>query len=359
VTARKPFRVAIVFPANPEQRLTTRLEDSRFAETAEALAAAGLEIVGAPYCDEDVDAIGARLAAVDAVLVWINPIVDGRDRSVLNAMLAEIAQSGVYVSAHPQVIDKMGTKEVLYRTRHMGWGSDTRQYLTLDGMRKGLLAGLSAARPRVLKQARGQSGEGVWKVERAEPSAIRADAVGGQNVNLRVRHAKRGSTEETLPLETFLARCSPFFAEPGGMIDQAYQPRLTEGMIRCYLVRDRVAGFGEQLVNALYPAEPGTLAETAPAPGPRLYYPPTRTDFQRLKTKLEDVWLDELCLAVGLRKSQLPLLWDADFLYGSKDADGADTYVLCEINVSSVYPFPEYALAPLAAEVLAYLQSAR
>lgn len=37
---------------------------------------------------------------------------------------------------------------------------------------------------------------------------------------------------------------------------------------------------------------------------------------------------------VGLDKSQLPVIWDADFLYGSKDTDGIDTYVLCEINVS-------------------------
>ena len=143
------------------------------------------------------------------------------------------------------------------------------------------------------------------------------------------------------------------------MIDQIYQRRLPEGMVRCYLVRDRVAGFGEQLVNALYPAEPGAAANSAPQPGPRLYYPPTRADFQRLKDKLEREWLDQLCGIVGVEKAQLPILWDADFLYGEKDADGADTYVLCEINVSSVYPFPDDALGPLAAETLAQLERRR
>jgi hypothetical protein len=29
---------------------------------------------------------------------------------------------GVWVSAHPDVILKMGVKEVLHRTRHLGWG---------------------------------------------------------------------------------------------------------------------------------------------------------------------------------------------------------------------------------------------
>jgi hypothetical protein len=37
------------------------------------------------------------------------------------------------------------------------------------------------------------------------------------------------------------------------MIDQAYQERLTEGMIRCYLVVDQVEGFGHQAINALFP----------------------------------------------------------------------------------------------------------
>ena len=104
------------------------------------------------------------------------------------------------------------------------------------------------------------------------------------------------------------------------MIDQEYQSRLPEGMVRCYLVRDRVAGFGEQLVNMLYPAPAGVPASEAPLPGPRLYYPPTRADFQALKDKLEREWVDELCRIVGLEKSQLPVLWDADFLYGPKDA---------------------------------------
>jgi hypothetical protein len=143
------------------------------------------------------------------------------------------------------------------------------------------------------------------------------------------------------------------------MIDQAYQARLPEGMIRCYLVRDRVAGFGEQLINALYPAAPGAAAHTAPEPGPRLYYPPTRADFQRLKDMLERQWLDELCSAVDIDRRDLPLLWDADFLYGTKDTNGADTYVLCEINVSSVYPFPDDALVPLAMATRARLAERR
>jgi len=39
-------------------------------------------------------------------------------------------------------------------------------------------------------------------------------------------------------------------------------------------------------------------------------------------------------------------------MYGPKNASGEDTYVLCEINISSVFPFPDEALVPLAEETL-------
>jgi len=122
-------------------------------------------------------------------------------------------------------------------------------------------------------------------------------------------------------------------------------------------VRDRVAGFGEQLVNALYPAAAGAPPADAPQPGPRLYYPPTRPDFQKLKNRFESEWLPEMCRVLSIDPADLPVIWDADFMYGSKDAAGEDTYVLCEINISSVHPFPDDALGPLAEETLRRLRA--
>src|SRR5262249_27014479 len=323
------------------RRQKPRLDESRFARTAAALAETGLAVEGAPYVADDVARLREQLMRVDGVLVWINPIVDGRDRTDLNKVLADVAASGVLVSAHPDVIAKMGTKDVLFRTRTMGWGCDTRHYPTFAAMQSELPGSLATGEGRVLKQARGHSGDGVWKIELADHAVTRTDTVVSPHAAVRVRHAKRGSVEKTMSLATFIAQCEACFSRGDGMINQIYQRRLPEGMIRCYLVRDRVAGFGEQLVNALYPAAPGAAADSAPQPGPRLYYPPTRADFQQLKDRLERKWLDQLCDIVGVEKAQLPILWDADFFYGEKDANGEDTYVLCEINVSSVYPFPD------------------
>ena len=355
---RKQFRVAIVYHADATGRASTKLDQSRFAQTAAAIAALGVNVEGAPYSDKTVEEVRAQLLGVDGVLVWVNPIMEGGgDRQVLNGMLADVAAKGVFVSAHPDIIRKMGTKEVLYHARSMGWGCDTRHYPTLRAMRAELPASLVSG-PRVLKQIRGHSGNGIWKIELAKPvgsisSSVLPDAA------IRARHAKRGSVEEEISLEQFFVQCVPYFEGQGGMVDQAYQARLPDGMLRCYMVGDRVAGFGEQLINALYPASHDSPPREAPPPGPRLYYPPTRPDFQSLKNKLEREWLSELCTLLALDPERLPVIWDADFLYGPKDDGGADTYVLCEINVSSVYPFPDDTLAPLAAQVLAQLKRSR
>jgi hypothetical protein len=337
-----PYRVAIVFPADPLLLSATRVENSRLKEVARALASAGAEVVSAPFCDEIASESEARLADVDFVLVWYNPFEFGRDRSRLNAMLSALAARGVGVSAHPQVIDKMGTKDVLYQTRHLSWGTDVRRYDSLDTMRAELPAALRSG-PRVLKQMRGQSGDGVWKVSLTNASPP---------LQVAVRHAKRDSVEEIMLLDDFLSCCRPYFEQFGAMIDQPFQSRLNEGMIRCYVVGDRVAGFGEQLVNALYPAPEGRPQTEAPQPGPRLYFPADRADFQPLKRKLESEWIAQLCEALQIKRDELPALWDADFMFGEKTSAGEETYVLCEINMSSVYPFPPSAMKPLVEEAL-------
>jgi hypothetical protein len=163
-----------------------------------------------------------------------------------------------------------------------------------------------------------------------------------------VRQAPGGSPEEEMPLAEFVKRCEIYFAGSGRMIDQPYQERLPDGMIRCYLVHNRVEGFGHQAINALHPPPPGAPAIEALRPGPRLYYPPTRPDFQPLRRKLEDEWLPAMQRVLGIDTPSLPVIWDADFLLGPRDHDGRDTYVLCEINVSCVSPFPPEALVPLA-----------
>jgi len=340
-----PLRIAIVSPGDRATRDTATGADGRFADLFEALTQAGHRAEPAIYHDDFCDEVRAQLLDVDVALVWVNPVHEGRNRSVLDHMLGEVAAAGVHVSAHPDVVLALGTKHILYDIRDLEWGCHTDLYRTPSELRRGLAATLATG-PRVIKQHRGSSGAGVWSVEAIDPTAD----INGEST-VRARHAKRGSSDQLLTLEEFCAQCEHHLSSGEGLlIDQAFQPRIGEGMVRCYLVRDRVAGFGHQAINALIPASDDG---EAPEPGPRLYYPPTMPEHQRLKTLLEDEWLRQLQELMGIETERLPILWDCDFLLGSPDADGNDTYVLCEINVSSVAPYPESAVAAIVDAVSA------
>jgi glycerol kinase len=63
---------------------------------------------------------------------------------------------------------------------------------------------------------------------------------------------------------------------------------------------------------------------------------------------MEDEWVPQMMQLFGLTRETLPIIWDADFLYGPRSAAGDDTYLLCEINVSSVMPIPDQAPAAIA-----------
>jgi uncharacterized protein DUF6815 len=91
---------------------------------------------------------------------------------------------------------------------------------------------------------------------------------------------------------------------------------------------------------------PADSTAEAPAPGPRLYQPPDLPHLQGLKQHLESEWVPELQRLLGIADAELPLLWDCDFLRG-ESFDSDERYVLCEINVSSVAPFPDSAIEPL------------
>jgi hypothetical protein len=345
MTSRQTPAVAVVWPAPAGGGPPPALGTTRLAGVAQALRQAGIEPVPVTWADEDVAAIEARLRELDGVLVWVNPIEQGRGRAPLDAMLRRVAAAGVYVSAHPDVIEAIGTKEVLYTTRAMGWGADTALYRTFAEFRTRFPDSLAAGDVRVLKQRRGNGGQGVWRVQ-PEPGATRS---GRSPERVRIREAIRGAADEVVSLDAFIDRCARYFADGGCLIEQAYQSRLAEGTVRCYLVGGRVAGFGEQQVNALLP-DLATGAGPPPA-GPRLYYPPTRPDLANLKARVENEWVPELCGIHGLPASALPVIWDLDFLHGDgvePTGPTAERWVLCEINVSCVFPFPDEALRPLA-----------
>jgi hypothetical protein len=289
---------------------------------------AGLGVAAEPvvYSDDAVGRVRAQLLELDGVLVWVNPIQDGLDRSLLDPLLRDVADAGVFVSAHPDVILRLGTKQVLVDTREMSWGTDTRAHTTAAELRERLR---DLDRPIVLKQYRGMGGDGVWKVEALEPGMVEA------------QEAALGDRPRRLGVDEFLERCT------WPMIEQPFLARLAEGMTRVYLTHDRVAGFALQFPRGLLPPE-------HEAPRSKAFAAPDDPRFTELRERMEGEWMPELLRLLDLDVHELPVIWDADFV---RSDDGG--WALLEINCSSTFAFPEQAMPGVARAAIDRTNAAR
>ena len=219
-------RVAILYPGDLEIRRKATTENNRFATIFRALAGAGINAEPAVYHDDFCDEVREQLMRMDAVLVWMNPIQDGRDRTMLDAMLRGIADQGIYVSTHPDIILKMGTKQVLYETREMGWGSDTHLYRSLQEMR-------SELPPRLAR-------DGVRR-----PDAIRAGArLIATNADRYCPVPGGGQPDAAAIIAAIEActntRCEVVVGKPSPFTVQAIGKLLAVPMEQCLMIGDRL-----------------------------------------------------------------------------------------------------------------------
>ena len=311
-----------------------------------------IAVVHVVFEDQWSDAVLKEILSLDGVLVWVNPIQNGANRSVLDPLLRTAAESGVWVSANPDVILKLGTKEVLFRTRHLGWGSDVEQYENAFEFSQRFPDRLLARRRMVVKQARGNDGQGVWRVDLVK----HVDQMNDDTSVVVWDASTKNSDSEVMKFKTFMDKCTESFSWSGLLIDQEFQTRLADGMIRCYFTHDEVVGFCRQWPKGLLSAQ--STDERSPSPSSEMVGPET-DEFQPLRHLVSDQWLPEAMLELELSRSDLPAIWDADFLIGERDELGRDTYVLCEINVSAVWPFPPMAAGRIVESAISASLAAR
>lgn len=335
--SKSPLKVALLWRGDAQSRLDARPETSRFNAIFASLRRAGIEAEPAVYFEDLASGVYNQLVHVDAVLVWVNPNDAGLRRETLDDLLRKVAATGTFVSAHPDIIAKMGVKAVLYRTKTLGWGTETYYYETPEQFETEFSRRLALNGPRVLKHNRGNGGAGVWKITT------------GDEAKINVLSAQSDEPPRTMLLADFITERRADFAASEGLVDQPFQSRHLDGMVRCYMSGDRVVGFGHQLVRALADREEG------PA-GPRLYSGPDDKRFQGLRRAMENDWTPGMARLLQIETDDLPIIWDADFLFGPKVPDGQDTYVLCEINVSSVFPIPDEAPDALVGTLLRHFK---
>jgi hypothetical protein len=98
------YKVAILWRGDAPARRAATPQNNRFHRIFEELDALGIRAEPAVYAEEFADDVREQLLSADGVLVWVDPIHQGRTRAALDPLLRDVATRGPWVSAHPDVI---------------------------------------------------------------------------------------------------------------------------------------------------------------------------------------------------------------------------------------------------------------
>lgn len=341
----KNYSIALMIFGRSDSDRNALTED-KYKNLAISFREKGCDVNSVIYNDTIAFNLAIELRSHDAILVWVNPIEQGSNRKILDTLLTELSAYGCFVSAHPDIILKIGTKEILYTTKEFEFGGDVKLYDSFEDFKERFLPSTELSGIRILKQDRGNGGNGVFKI----------DTTNIKNNRIGITHAIGGDHERILGVDDFFEEIRSYFANNGILIDQEWNQNIINGMVRCYLSGSKVAGFGYQEVNALYPkSETGSVSKP---PSKRYYFSEDCGLFQDLKNIMENNWVPQILEKVSIKKEMLPVIWDADFFINKVNTENTSVkYSLCEINVSCVSPFPESSIPYIVDEVIRRIES--
>ncbi|MEG0386214.1 MAG: Cj0069 family protein [Solibacillus sp.] len=260
-------------------------------------------------------------------------------------MLRELCKEGVIGMPHPDAMISYGAKDALVKLRHTALvPEDTFAYYTIEEFKSTFPKALATGE-RVLKQNRGSTGEGIWRVQIVDSLAKDVDEV-PLTAQIKCTEAKDNHVEYHT-LEQFMTFCEQYIVGENGMlVDMTFLPRIKEGEIRLFMLRDKP-------INVVHkkPADEADAFSATLFSGAQYRY-----DKPEQWTTLVNSFLGQLDeIKELLGGHDLPLIWTADFILDT-DETGADTYILGEMNCSCVGFTSELELAhDVAEDILACL----
>jgi hypothetical protein len=236
-----------------------------------------------------------------------------------------LSQKGLVGMVHPDVQIRLGSKHAL--TELAGTGlvpDDTYTYFEEEKFFKQFPKTLSLGE-RVLKQNRGSTGNGIWRV------SVEGEVEKGKDVPLdtliKCTEAMDNHVEIN-KLQDFMQFCTQYITGENGMlVDMRFLPRIKEGELRFLMV----GGKPIFLIKKVPADSPDAFSATLFSGAQYTYHKPE--EFERLlswfSTRLEKI--KENIIQGG----DLPLIWCADFILDYDEAK-EDLYWLGEINCSCV-----------------------
>ena len=240
--------------------------------------------------------------------------------------LSELSDFGLIGMSSPDAMLNFGAKDALVKLASTDLvPDDTYAYYDIKSFKETFPKSLSFGE-RVLKQNRGSTGEGIWRVQikddiKYEPGdAIPLDTM------LKCTEAVDNHVEY-IKLGDFMDFCEKYIVGDKGMlVDMRFMPRIKEGEIRILMI-----GSKPIFVVHKKPAETADAFSATLFSGAKYTYDKPE-DWQELM----DMFHAELpTISKKLGGLDLPLIWTADFML-DWDEKGKDTYVLGEINCSCV-----------------------
>jgi hypothetical protein len=118
----EPTRVAVVWRGDLQTRAAATPQNNRFYRVFEELNAIGICAEPAVYDEDSEDEVYEQLLRMDGVLVWVDPLHAGKTRAGLDELLRNVARRGPWVSAHPDVILKWGSRKFFTKRNISGGG---------------------------------------------------------------------------------------------------------------------------------------------------------------------------------------------------------------------------------------------
>jgi len=290
--------------------------------------------------------------AFDGIIVRINPgQLEGKDQTDFDTLMRDCIAAGIPVWSSPDVQIQMGAKDALCKIAHLNCGlPDTLAYYEDDAFITGFKKTM-AYQPRVIKQNRGSSGEGIWiiKLKDKEYCAAYGDASLDDGDMLDMMEANDNHQEfHTVAelIEWCIAgreggKCDAWTskgtggylkggkAAGGQIIDQRFCPRIVEGEVR-------VLTSGETCLQLIHkkPAEGGISAVLGTG-STYTFYGPDEPKYADMKHKLFVEDLPKIMPALGLEGEPFPIVWTTDMIPYTGD-DGTDQYTVGEFNCSCV-----------------------
>lgn len=293
----------------------------------DALVAQGWTAEPVFYSDESADEIFARVRdTADAYVSRINPgNIPGGEAKYFD-MLRRLCAAGVVGMPHPDAMIGYGAKDALVKLRDTQLvPEDTFAYYDVAAFREHFPKSLALGE-RVLKQNRGSTGEGIWRVAVDDPRTFDPDKPLPLDTRVKCTEAVDNHVEHHT-LGDFMTFCEQYIVGDYGMlVDMRFLPRIKEGEIRILLV-------GPKPIFVVHkkPAEGADAFSATLFSGAKYTY-----DEPEKWGDLIDSFLGTLPeIMTKLGDYDIPLIWTADFIL-DRHPDGSDKYVLGEINCSCV-----------------------